>query len=278
MVTDRFGSTASATIRVFGPLRASPSSISVEVGQSADIEIVGGRGTIEYAAADTGTVSVEANPSPRTPTGPGEVRYTAPGSVGTGEDEIEVSDEYGSSAFVTVTVYEVDELRIDPSVETIQDGEEIVLTVLGGVDPIAAATILSPYSAGDLGFSDGNRTITFTHPGGGVLDDARISVTDGSSAGAGATVHVIAEDPGDIDELTISPNSGDFQDGTTVEFTASGGVPPYTFERVGPGGGQPVAVGENRARYTVSFPPGAAHIRLTDHTGEHVTAKLKVSK
>ncbi|TVR35724.1 MAG: hypothetical protein EA404_00505, partial [Spirochaetaceae bacterium] len=90
--------------------------------------------------------------------------------------------------------------------------------------------------------------------------------------------HVIEEDPGDIEELTISPNSGSFTDGSTVEFIASGGIKPYTFERVGPGSGQPVPVGEYRARYTVSFPPGVAQIRLTDRTGEHVTAKLNVSK
>lgn len=278
LVTDRLGSTAAATIRVYAPLRALPTSIAVEVGESEEIEIVGGRGAIGRAVAGTGTVSVEDNPDTRTSTNPGRIRYTAPGSAGTGSDEIEITDQYGSSAFVTVTLYEVDELRITPLVKTIQAGDTLELTVLGGLDPIAEATILPPYAAVDLSFSDANRTITFTHPGGGVLDSAHISVTDDSARSAGATVHVIAEDPGDVDELTISPNSGEFTDGTTVEFTASGGVPPYTFERVGPGSGQPVAVGENKARYTVSFPPGAAQIRLTDHTGEHVTAKLNVSK
>lgn len=273
VVTDRLGSTAAAAIRVFAPLRASPTSITLEAGGSEDIEIVGGRGTIEHAAV--GAASVEANPDPRTQADPAILRYTAPDSAGS--DEIEITDESGGAAFVTVTIYEVDDLRIDPSVETIQAGDVIVLTVSGGVDPIAPAQILPPYTAGDLGFADANRTITFTHSGGGVLDDAQITVTDDSSASAGATIHVIEDDPGDIEELTISPNSGEFEDGTTVEFTASGGVAPYTFERVGPGSGQPEPVGENKARYTVSFPPGAAHIRLTDHTGEHVTARLNVS-
>ena len=276
LVTDRLGSTAAATVRVFAPLRASPTSITLEVGQSEDINVIGGRGAIEYAAA--GELEVIADPDPRTSSSPAILRYTAPVSAGNGGDEIEITDEYGSTAFVTITVYAVGELRIDPPAKTIQPGAVVELTVSGGADPIAEAEILPPYSADDLDFENANRTITFTHPGGGVLDSAHITVTDDSSGSAGATIHVIEEDPGDIEELTISPNSGDFTDGTTVEFSASGGVAPYTFQRVGPGSGQPVAVGENRARYTVSFPPGAAQIRLTDRTGEHVTAKLNVSK
>jgi hypothetical protein len=275
MVTDRFGSTAVATVRVFPPLRATPTSITLGVGETRDIRIIGGLGTINYAAH--GQIVLDSSPETRTPEEPAILRYTAPIGTGNGADQIEITDEYGSTALVTVTIYQPGELRLDPPTGTIQTGQSILLTVSGGEKPIGPVEILPPYSAGNLSFESENQQITFNHPGGGILDDAHITVTDASSRTVSATIFVIDGDPGSIADLTISPYSGNVEAGTTVEFTASGGIPRYTFELV-VGSGQLIPVGENKVRYTVSFPPGVAQIRLTDRTGEHVTAKLNVIK
>ena len=278
LVTDRFGSTAAATVRVFAPLRASPTSITAVVGQNAqDVSISGGNGERTLYNHGTKGNAYWDNPDNKT-----TVKYSPPGAteIGDGRDSFSIEDEFGSTVEVTVTLHLAESLRLDPATATILTNDSLTIELQGTFNSVSYE-ISDPFFAHahiDDALLVSDRQLVFSPVE--TVGTAVITVTDDDDPdrSAGATIHVVEQDPGDIEELTISPNSGTFTDGTTVEFSASGGVAPYTFERVGPGSGQPVAVGENKARYTVSFPPGVAQIRLTDHTGEHVTAKLNVSK
>ncbi len=272
VVIDRYGAHVTTFIHVYDRLRVVPSSFSISVGETRMISVRGGRGALALLTDET-RGDAAWYPGPGDPIGsPAEVFYTAPTDPGDNGDVFGVQDGAGNLATVTVTVYAAETLRFEAPVEVIQAGDSIELTVHGG-DPPYVFAVAPPYdSTEDLGPA-GPTSVVFNHPG-TTLDAAVITVTDGD-AEASVTVHVVDTE---LLPLAISPSSLKVADGTTVEFTASGGVKPYTFERVGPGSGQPVIVDDITARYTVSFPPGAAHIRLTDATGENVTAKIDVTQ
>ncbi|TVQ38515.1 MAG: hypothetical protein EA384_09070 [Spirochaetaceae bacterium] len=274
---DRFGSRADTLIRVFDPLRVSPSVISVAAGQSAVLlEVTGGSGQRTLITTITRGSAAWVDPATRE-----TVEYTPPSPADLADpkdrhDQFEIEDQAGNIAAVAVTLYLPEALRFDPEVAAIPADQSITLAVRGTFDTVGFE-ISPPYDpVTDLDYDD-PRLVQFTPNG--TAGTAIITVTDLSDAArtATATVHVIDE-AAENGALTISPSGGSFRDGTTVEFTASGGVPPYTFERAGPGSGQPIPVGDYRARYTVSFPPGTVQIRLTDLTGQQVTAKLNVTR
>ena len=272
VVIDRYGEQVTTFFHVYGQLRVVPSSFSVSVGETRTISVHGGRGALTLLTEETrGTVEWDSGSGD--PLGsPAEVFYTAPTDPGDSGDVFGVQDGAGNLATVTVTVYAAETLRFEAPVEVIQAGDSIELTVHGGEDPFVF-DVTPPYNKMEHLDPAGPTSVVFNHPG-TTLDAAVITVTDGD-AEASVTVHVVDTE---LLPLAISPSSLQVADGTTVEFTASGGVKPYTFERVGPGSGQPVIVDDITARYTVSFPPGAAHIRLTDATGENVTAKIDVTQ
>ncbi|TVR51596.1 MAG: hypothetical protein EA426_19880 [Spirochaetaceae bacterium] len=271
VVIDRYGAHVTTFMHVYDQLRVVPSSFSISVGETRMISVHGGRGALALVTEET-RGDAEWYPGPGDPIGsPAEVLYTAPTDPGDNGDVFGVQDGAGNLATVTVNVYSAETLRFASAVEVIQAGDSIELTVHGGKVPFEF-DIAPPYNKTDH-LDPGATSVVFNHPG-TPLDAAVLTVTD-DGAEASVTVYVVEAE---LLPLAISPSSLQVTDGTTIEFTASGGVRPYTFERVGPGSGQPVKIDEVTARYTVSFPPGTAQIRLTDATGESVTAKIDVTR
>ena len=175
-----------------------------------------------------------------------------------------------------VTVFAPETLRLTavPANRVIQPSGQVHFTAEGGTPPYGF-TIAPPYHVTDLDVDDNEAE--FEHPG-GITDNAYVTVSDSSVPPQSVTARVIVvidPDP-DPQPLSISPSGGSFLSGTTIEFTASGGVPPYIFERVGPGSGHPVPVGDRKARYTVSRPPPLTRIRLTDNTGDVVEVRIDI--
>ncbi|TVR04322.1 MAG: hypothetical protein EA403_05100 [Spirochaetaceae bacterium] len=267
VATDRFGARSLTRVRVYPPFRVTPQAIAVQVGVDRSVTVSGGVGVVQIVHDETrGTVVPE----------PGGVKYTAPAEAGDGTDRFELVDEVGNSAVVVVTLFAADALRLTavPENRVIQPDGQVVFTASGGSSTYTFS-VASPYNSEDHLEIDDD-TATFSPVGG--TQDAFVTVTDTSDPQQSVTarVIVIAEPGPDPQPLSISPSGGSFLSGTAIEFTASGGIPPYTFERVGPGSGQPVPVGTDKARYTVSRPPPLTRIRLTDHAGDVVEVRIDI--
>ena len=262
--TDQFGARSSTLVRVYPPLRATPPTIVLQVSSERTVTVAGGFGAFRIVDDETrGTVEPHA----------GGVKYTAPAEVGGGTDRFELEDELGNIAVVMVTVFAPETLRLTavPANRVIEPSGEVTFTAEGGTPPYGFSVDL-PYDATNLSLTP--TTAEFTPAGG--TQDAYVTVTDSNGQSVTARVIVVVDPDPDPQPLSISPSGGSFVSGTTIEFTASGGVPPYTFERVGPGSGQPVPVGDRKARYTVSRPPPLTRIRLTDNTGDVVEVRIDI--
>ncbi|TVR04119.1 MAG: hypothetical protein EA403_05510 [Spirochaetaceae bacterium] len=281
--TDRFGAAATARINVHERLRLSPSSVTLignGVPRTAVAEISGGSGQHTIVSQTLITNHAELVDAGEHST----LDYT-PTSIGI--DTIEIEDALGNLVVLTITVTTPDDLVLIPTngVTTTYGGGDILIAVSGGTPDYAVTYAVTPDSAepGEITplLSDtAPFTLTYTPPGSGTGTlTVVLTVTDTTPVTPQtASITVFVTEPLTDGPLTISPGAITATDGTTIEFRASGGVPPYEFERVGPGSGQPVVVNATTVRYTVSFPPGTAQIRLTDHTGESVVAKISVTK
>ena len=264
--TDRFGARSSVFIRIFPPLRATPSTIAVETSDNRTVPIIGGYGSLSLGDEQPrGLVSLVGN----------NVEYTAPAEVGDGTDRCEVTDELGNVAVVRVTVFAPDALRLEanPANRVIQPDGQVVFDAFGG-SGFYSFSVELPYDNTHLTTSGSSTTFA---PAGGT-QDAFVTVTDTVDPQQSVTVMVIVVSDPAPQPLSISPSGGNFLSGTTVEFTASGGVPPYTLERYGPGSGQPVAVTgtTNKWRYTLIKPPPPRKFLLTDHAGDSIDITIRI--
>lgn len=273
--TDRFGATAVARVNVHQPLRASASSVTLlgnGVLRTSLIQITGGFGQREIVSQSLGNAAVLVDAGAAS-----NLDYT-PSEIGT--DTIEIEDRLGNLVVLTITVTHPDDFVLIPTngVTTTYGGAPIQITVSGGT---AGYTVTFPAELGSVTplFAPTAFTLTYTPPATGTETlKVTLTVTDSSTPDPQeASIDVFVLEVV-ASELTISPGGITASSGTTIEFRASGGVPPYVFERVGPGSGQPVMIDETTARYTVFFPPGSAQIRLTDGTGNSVVSKINVTK
>jgi len=74
--------------------------------------------------------------------------------------------------------------------------------------------------------------------------------------------------------LEITPETVQVAQGSIVEFTASGGIPPYVFSRVN-GSGTLVQTSPNTANATSSSV--VSMIRVTDNLGNQAQGKIKTN-
>ncbi|TVR04772.1 MAG: hypothetical protein EA403_04380 [Spirochaetaceae bacterium] len=276
--TDRFGATAVARVNVHERLRLSQSSVTLlrsDVERTNVAEVRGGFGDRKIILPRTGS-----NPAVLVDVDTGDIIVTRIDytPLNEGIDTIEIEDGLGNLVVLTIRVTDPDELVLAPTNGlATRYGVPLEVDILGGVAPYENP-VIDPDGFGTIELI--SSTLRYTPPadGTGMVEvELRVSDATPDTPQTASIIVMVTESPSE-GPLTISPGGITASDGTTIEFRASGGVPPYVFERVGPGSGQPVMVDDRTARYTVSFPPGSAQIRLTDGTGNSVVSKINVTK
>ncbi len=253
--SDRFGSSGETAIQVYPELSTSDSMISVREGDTAEFTVSGGI-TPYSVAAEAGSISIIV-PDDR-------YEYTAPSSPGM--DYIEITDSINNSISITVEVYPPApvELEMLPTTAVILPTGTQDFTVTGGDGFNPGFSIdLSP----NIGSTSNNGvdTITYTAPNSeGALI---LSFTDSSGTTVSSEIEVIAA------PLKLTPSTVSSSPGSILEFTASGGIPPYTFtEQVGSGNLEVISA--TSVRYETNKPPPIAKIRVTDDAGTTAIANI----
>ncbi len=143
-------------------------------------------------------------------------------------------------------------------------------TLVGGTAYFSAAGGTSPYTfsvlSGGAGGTINSSTGTYTAPGSSGTDT--IQVKDATGQTANATLTVVAAPP-----LAISPSSLTLNPNDTYSFTATGGVPPYTYS-LSSGSGSITSGGIYTAPATA---PASATIKVTDGVGATAVTTTGVS-
>lgn len=264
--TDRVGSSDSAEIKIHERLTVTPLSTTVPIGDDyveLDVEITGGIG-------DVTVVSNTLEPN-KAEIVDGKIRYTP---TKTGKDYIELSDEYGSSSVVTVTVYDPDMISIDPTSAIVVAGETVEFTVHCSSSEFTVEIV--PESVGSI--ERNGTTVTFTSSE-DLAENAEGVITATADEGGDlstATVYVVVgDDPG---PLNVSPSTVELNLEGSVTLTASGGVVPYRFELATGDGELEEDPDGVTAVFTAAAQPGTARIRVYDKTDDFVVAQIKVKR
>jgi len=261
--SDRFGSIDTMKIKLYEHLEASLSSFSIRMGETQNFDVSGGyTDAIGYAvAADYGII---------TPVDSDTFTYEP---VSTGTDYIEITDEINNSISITVQVLTASELEITPTYAVIPPGpgSTQIFTISGGTGTFPDDfTVTLSDAFGSLEPDPLPNPFEYTAP---VIEGAVIlSVTDGDGTTVTADIYVTADTPA---TLTINPSYVEALPGAILEFTASGGIPPYTFkEQVGSGNLEVISA--TSVRYETNSPPPKAKIKVTDDAGATALANISM--
>jgi alpha-tubulin suppressor-like RCC1 family protein len=215
-------------------LSISPPSKVMSPGDSFTFTAVGGNPPYEFSL-ESGGGSVTTSGT-----------YTAPGSSGTAT--IKVIDAAKNSAFAVATITST--LGLTPLSLTIGTSDTSTFTGSGGVAPYTFSMVSGS------GTIDPN-TGLYTSPATTGTDVVRI--TDGAGSTVNATITI-------QDALAISPTTPLVEDLSNTVFSATGGVPPYTFS-VYAGNG---FINPTTGSFTAPITEGNTIIRVTDNNGVYV--------
>jgi hypothetical protein len=251
-VTDDFGRLASAVFTVYRPLSLSLSEDVIPEGGAVTLNTSGG--VPAYDIWVDGVLAFAGHPS-------GD--WTAPAFASDGEYTVEVVDNLGNSAQVTVTVYAAGgDLMIDLGENWVLAGGSVSVTA---INPSGAHT----FSANSGTFDDPSAGTTDYYAPGTAME-ATITLTDSLSRVATATVQVLASIPDPLNfPSTITLELSE----KTSWLTATGGVPPYTFWLDGSGILEPVLA--NRVKYRAPGYETTEYIWVEDSAGQ--TRKLTIT-
>jgi PKD repeat protein len=238
-VKDTDGTSDTAAVTIDPALTISPASETLAVNDIFIFTSSGGVSPYQYAVSSgNGTVD-------------GTGKYTAPSAAGSAT--VTITDSAGNSASATVTVNPA--LALSPASSIIAVNDVLALNATGGV---------APY--------------TFSIAAGGGSVNASGQYTASSSAGS-ATVQVtdseghVATSAVTINSaLALAPASATIAASDAVTFTASGGVPPYSYT-VFSGGGTISGSGA----YTAPSATGTAVVRVTDAVANSVSASITIN-
>lgn len=222
------------------PLTIRPIMPAVAAGAQISFEAAGGTPPYAYSIV-SGSGSIVS----------GTGLYTAPDVPGSAT--VKVTDQNGETAETTVTIHPRTLVTSPSSVSIFMDSS-FIITVSGGTPRVGTPPYtVSVDHGGTLEWIDGTSSWRFTATGTG---DHTVSVTDESDPPmvAYCWIHVTTSPS----ELTISPATITLRIGETFTFSAGGGTPPYTFDKVS-GSGSITPEG-----FYTAGPAGAAVVRVTD--------------
>ncbi|MDR3608268.1 MAG: hypothetical protein P4M08_12935 [Oligoflexia bacterium] len=145
-------------------------------------------------------------------------------------------------------------LSLSPSAQTVSPGSSIQFTASGGTAPYYYSVVSG---GGTINSSNGLYTAPSTPTTNCTQNPISISVED--HAGTVATAQVCVS----VSNLTLTAASSSVATSSTLQFTASGGTPPYTYA-VASGIG---SINSSTGLYTSPGSSGTAQISATDSAG-----------
>jgi hypothetical protein len=256
-VTDDASHSRSATVTVAPdtPLSISPSAISVPTDGSVTFSASGGVPPYSYSESDgSGAASGPDNEN---------YDYSAPSSAGAVTVTVTDSDSPPTSADATVTVFVPSgggSLELFPTTVTVYTNSSVTFTGVGGTGTYTYS--IDAPADGTINATTGK----YTAPASAATDTIRVA--DGVNQQT-ATVSVLAP-------LTIAPASTAVTVGGVVNFTATGGAPPYFFNETA---GSGVASGADNEFYDYTAPgaPGAATVTVTDSASNTAHSSVTIT-
>lgn len=175
----------------------SPDSGSLQVGDTLQFSASGGTPPYSWSSSDANIASIDA--------GTGLLTALAIGSV-----QVTATDANGFS-YTTGNIV-ISDITISPNTALLAVGDTQQFTASGGVQPYS-------WSSGDPSVAtiDANGLLTATGAG-----TTQITVTDATG---------VSVSTGDITvrEITVSPQTASVLVGASLQFSATGGVAPYTW-------------------------------------------------
>ena len=236
---DSRGSTAKAVVEVVDLPRITPSSVVLEKGEVVVLSVTGGTPPYSWWA-EAGDLS---NPEGSS------TSYIAPKRSGV--YKIKVTDSMGEEGEAEIKV--IGNLKVSPAKTVVEIGEAVKLVAYGGVEPYT--------------WSDGSEGRIWK----GSFDrEGRYEVTVEDKAGDIA-ISIIEVIKGDI---SITPGSTHVKPGEVVNFSVSGGTPPYTWSAEA---GSLTTLEGTIVSYVAPDEPGSYTVMVEDGRGEKGKAEVIVS-
>ncbi len=238
-VTDNVGAVANATVTVNAGLTISPTSQTTYANSLITFTAAGGVTPYTFSVVSgTGTMNASSGD------------YTAPAVNGV--DTVRVTDAYGN--FVNAVVTTTTPISISPTTITIAVNNTTPYTASGGTGPFT----FSRFSGtGSVNASAGVYTAS------AAAGSATVRVTDSLGAFADGLVTVNAA-------LAISPLAQIVLVNSVTNFSATGGVAPYTFSLLSGAG----SIDINTGAYTAPAINGSAMILVTDLLGNTASTNI----
>lgn len=239
--TDSMGTTGTTDIEVFAALSGQASDVFLTYGESASITSVGGVPPVT-ASVLSGPVSLSGN--------------TITAQSVSGNATLRFEDALGNLSDVSVEVREPVSLSISTSEMSTNSSQN--LTASGGYPPYTFSIISGQ---GTVDPSSG----LFTAPS--VPGVSLVRATDSQGhASSSQTINVYGSP-------LISPLSLSVAVGNSATFSASGGLPPYSYSLVSGTG----SVGSTTGSYIAGLSAGTEIVRVTDSLGGTSEAIITVN-
>jgi alpha-tubulin suppressor-like RCC1 family protein len=240
-VTDGSGRFADAVVTVNASLQISPSTTSLGLNATQSFSTSGGVPPIGYSLVSGGG-SINSS------TG----LYTAGSSPGAAV--VRATDSLGNTSDANINIF--GSLGISPSSITVAVNNTVNFSAAGGVSPYTYSVF--------SGSGTINTSGVFTASASAGLVTVRVTDSIGATSDAFVTVNPA---------LTLSPLSQVININDSLQFTASDGVPPYTFSILSGTG----SIDSSSGLYTAPVSSGNAQIEVADSYGNTVTANIIIT-
>ncbi|MGZ3775551.1 MAG: Lcl domain-containing protein [Pseudobdellovibrionaceae bacterium] len=240
LVTDARGNTATASVTIHDALTIVPTTKTLSAGEAFTFNAVGGTSPYIFSLV-SGSGSINSS------TG----LYIAPGAAGLAT--VRVEDALGNHNDALITI--LNPLSITPpSISLIKNGV-ITFTASGGTGPYTYSVISGEGSVNATSGAFSASAMTG-------ITTVRVTDSLGNIKDATVLVH---------EGLTISPFTKILAVNQVFSFTASGGVPPYTYTLT-----SGVGIVSSSGTYSAGG-AGAAVVRVTDKAGSTSEANIIVN-
>ncbi|MDH5682405.1 MAG: hypothetical protein OEZ36_12520, partial [Spirochaetota bacterium] len=225
-----------ATLKKTNPVTSlflSPYSITLATSSTYTFTAKGGKSPYTYSIiSGTGTINSTTG------------LYTAPAAAETGI--VQVTDAVGTIYTSVVTVSVVTGLSVNPLAITVEKGDSVTFSAVGGT---------SPYTYSYVSGVGGTITSAGIYTAPGTTGSEIIRVTDSTGATSDTTITI-----GHPGLPVISPATVTLAINSSQTFTTTGGYTPYTYSLLLGSGTIDAASG----LYTAPATTGTVIIRVTD--------------
>lgn len=229
------------------PLSISPAVAQAVVSGTVDFHAAGGVPPYAYSVvAGGGTVGAATG------------LYSAPGAPGTAAVAVTDADGTTRVASITISWPPTTALSISPAVAAVEVRHTVSFAAAGGIPPYAYSLAAGGGSISAAGI--------YTAPS--AAGSAAVTVRDAAGSSSVASVTVVAASP-----LAISPGTLTLGVGATYQFSAAGGVSPYTFSLYS---GTGTVSGSGLYTAPGSVPSNPDTVRVTDAAGSTADASVQV--